>query len=72
MTVAFAQAPPAIEPEGHADLEALLDAAARHRPSYSRQLLRRGALLFRGWQVETGAEFRRFVAAFAASEGFFD
>jgi hypothetical protein len=54
--------PPLVLPE-HAG-ERLLDGVARHRALAQDALHRHGALLYRGFLLESSDDFRRFAAAF--------
>ncbi len=61
-----------VHADGRDDVDGLIERAAAEREGLEAQLLANGALLFRGWQVETLADFRRFVTAFAGTERLFD
>jgi hypothetical protein len=61
-----------VDPEGRGDVPTLINKVVGERAALSGRLLFSGVLLFRGWQVETIADFRRFVAAFAGTQALFD
>jgi alpha-ketoglutarate-dependent taurine dioxygenase len=65
-------APPHIEPEGQADLQALLDLAAARRAELDAQLLEHGALVLRGWTVRTLEDFAQVVAAVSGEASLFN
>ncbi|HEX9954446.1 MAG TPA: TauD/TfdA family dioxygenase [Allosphingosinicella sp.] len=63
----LAALPVAVLPEGDTSLEALLSLAGEERTRLSAALLQSGALLFRGWQVESLEDFSAVVTAFSGS-----
>lgn len=65
-------APPAIEPDRPADIEALVETAAARRDRFDAMLLQSGALLFRGWGAATLEDFGRFVRAFSGAGELFN
>jgi alpha-ketoglutarate-dependent taurine dioxygenase len=63
--------PVEVEPRRDSSPAALLRLAGAERPRLAAELLRSGALLFRGWQVESLDHFSAFVTAFSGSEARF-
>ena len=57
--------------ENRASPETLLEIAEASRDFFETELLKCGALLFRGFQLKTVAEFERFVRAFSGGAEFF-
>jgi hypothetical protein len=60
--------PAFVEPGQDASLAALMRLGERGRDRLSSDLLRAGALLLRGWRVESLDDFSAFVTAFSGSE----
>ncbi len=60
-----------VRPLGDSSPEALLRLAGTERPRLAAELLRSGALLFRGWQAESLDHFSAFVTAFSGSDARF-
>lgn len=64
--------PVLIEPDDgkkpHASLQSLISVCEQNRESLKSKLLKHGALLFRGFKVQTSSEFAQFVRAFADAE----
>jgi alpha-ketoglutarate-dependent taurine dioxygenase len=54
--------------EGVGESTALFDTVETERAEFDRALLGHGALLFRGWGLESLDDFARFVTAFSGSE----
>jgi alpha-ketoglutarate-dependent taurine dioxygenase len=55
-----------VEPEEGRSLEGLVEFAGAERARLENELLCRGALLFRGWDVTSVSDLARFVSAFSA------
>ncbi len=62
--------PLVVEPEFNASFESLLKTANDRREFLQEQLLRYGALLLRGFQMENAADFERFARIFSKKELF--
>ena len=60
--------PTPVEPAGDSSLPALLRLAAGERARLDAALLRSGALLFRGWHIQSLEDFSALVTAFSGSE----
>ena len=65
-------APPVVEPDGPADLGALVEAVTAGRDALDRQLLEHGALVLRGWEVATLDDFARAVSAVSGEDALFN
>lgn len=72
MTRADIIAPPVLEPEGAADIEALVAFAAERRPALDALLLEHGAVVLRGWEARTLDDFAQVVTAVSGGEGLFN